>query len=262
MLRQNLATANAKYSGQTAHDPHPILLSAGEASGDMYAARLATALKQRLDVQIFGMGGDQMRAAGADVITDYHEVSVVGITEILSHLPSLIRAMRKLIEAARQENQPSPSSQTSPAFISAWPANSFRSASGNVYYICPQFWAWRPWRANLLRRRFVQALCIFPFEEDFFRGRGVNARFIGHPIVGTVQPTLAREHSPPSTTSDPQQPIITLCRAARWGEISRHLPAMLEACTELRKLAPANYNFVLAVAAGIDLPACAPNTAV
>src|SRR5882724_3504635 len=83
--------------------PIPILLSAGEASGDMYAARLATALKQRLDVQIFGMGGEQMRAAGVDVITDYHDVSVVGITEILSHLPSLIRAMRTLVDAARQK---------------------------------------------------------------------------------------------------------------------------------------------------------------
>ena len=234
--------------------PIPILLSAGEASGDMYAARLATALKQRLDVQIFGMGGEQMRAAGVDVITDYHEVSVVGITEILSHLPSLIRAMRKLIEAARQR-------KPALAILTDFPGFHLRLARKllplgvrNVYYICPQFWAWRPWRANLLRRRFVQALCIFPFEEDFFRGRGVNARFIGHPLVGTVQPTLTREQFAAKHDLDPQQPIVTLLPGSRWGEISRHLPAMLEACTELHKLAPANYNFVLAVATGIDLP--------
>ena len=234
--------------------PIPILLSAGEASGDMYAARLATALKQRLDVQIFGMGGEQMRAAGVDVITDYHEVSVVGITEILSHLPSLIRAMRKLIEAARQR-------KPALAILTDFPGFHLRLARKllplgvrNVYYICPQFWAWRPWRANLLRRRFVQALCIFPFEEDFFRGRGVNARFIGHPLVGTVQPTLTREQFAAKHDLDPQQPIVTLLPGSRWGEISRHLPTMLEACTELHKLAPANYNFVLAVATGIDLP--------
>src|SRR6202158_3349860 len=74
--------------------PIPLLLSAGEASGGMSAARLATALKARADVAIFGMGGPQMRAAGVDIVTDYSEVSVVGITEILSHLPSLIRARR------------------------------------------------------------------------------------------------------------------------------------------------------------------------
>src|ERR671922_900721 len=80
--------------------PIPLLLSAGEASGDMYAARLASALKQRLDLDLFGMGGAQMRAAGVQIITDYSEVSVVGITEVLKRLPSLIRAMRHLVDEA------------------------------------------------------------------------------------------------------------------------------------------------------------------
>jgi lipid-A-disaccharide synthase len=233
--------------------PVPVLISAGEASGDMYAARLATALKQRLDVQIFGMGGDQMRAAGVDVITDYHEVSVVGITEILSHLPSLIRAMRKLVAAARQR-------KPALAILTDFPGFHLRLARKlrplgvrNVYYICPQFWAWRPWRANLVRRRFAQALCIFPFEEIFFRERGVNARFIGHPLVGTVQPSLSRDQFAAKHNLDPRKPIITLLPGSRWGEISRHLPTMLGARNELQKLAPAAYNFALAVAPGIDL---------
>src|SRR5271156_5259276 len=85
--------------------PIPLLLSAGEASGDMYAARLAAALKQRADVSLFGMGGPQMRAAGVETVTDYSEVSVVGITEILSHLPSLVRAMRRLV-AESERRQP------------------------------------------------------------------------------------------------------------------------------------------------------------
>ncbi|HXL22459.1 MAG TPA: lipid-A-disaccharide synthase [Candidatus Dormibacteraeota bacterium] len=234
-------------------NPIPILLSAGEASGDMYAARLATALQQRLNVKIFGLGGDQMRAAGVDIIADYHEVSVVGITEILSHLPSLIRAMRKLVAAARQR-------KPALAILTDFPGFHLRLARKllplgvrNVYYICPQFWAWRPWRANLVRRRFVQALCIFPFEEDFFRERSVNAKFIGHPLVGTVQPTLSREQFAAKHNLDPRNPIITLLPGSRWGEISRHFPTMLESCRELERLAPAAYNFVLAVAPGIDL---------
>ena len=77
--------------------PLPLLLSAGEASGDMYAAHLATALHNRLDVRIFGMGGPLMRSAGVDIVMDYEQVAVVGITEILKHLPSLLRAMDSLV---------------------------------------------------------------------------------------------------------------------------------------------------------------------
>src|SRR5215813_4659918 len=86
--------------------PIALLLSAGEASGDMYTARLATALKQRLDVTLFGMGGPQMRAAGVEIVTDYSEVAVVGITEILKHLPSLLKAMERMVKAA-DERRPS-----------------------------------------------------------------------------------------------------------------------------------------------------------
>src|ERR1700688_1205562 len=173
--------------------PISLLLSAGEASGDMYAARLAAALKQRANVEIFGMGGSQMRAAGVDIVTDYSEVSVVGITEIISHLPSLIRAMRRLVSEAERRK---------PAFaiLTDFPGFHLRLARKlrprgirNVYYICPQFWAWRPWRVNLVRRRFAEALCIFHFEEKFYADAGVPVKFIGHPLVGNVKASLTRE---------------------------------------------------------------------
>src|SRR5271165_7130287 len=173
--------------------PIPLLISAGEASGDMYAARLALALHKRMDVALFGMGGPQMRAAGVDIVTDYSEVSVVGITEILSHLPSLIRAMRHLVsEAERRRPQL--------AILTDFPGFHLRLARKlkarkirNVYYICPQFWAWRPWRVRIVRRRFAEALCIFPFEEKFYADAGVPVKFIGHPLVGNVSATLTRE---------------------------------------------------------------------
>jgi lipid-A-disaccharide synthase len=233
--------------------PIPILLSAGEASGDMYAARLATALRQRADVEIFGMGGEQMRAAGVDVITDYHEVSVVGITEILSHLPSLVRAMRKLVDAARRRKPALAILTDFPGFHLRLARKLLPFAVRNVYYICPQFWAWRPWRANLVRRRFALALCIFPFEEEFFRQRGVAVKFIGHPLVGTVQASLTREEFSAKHGLDARKPIITLLAGSRWSEVARHLPLMLRACRQLEQQTSAKYNFVLAVAPGIDL---------
>src|ERR1700730_1573276 len=145
--------------------PVSLLLSAGEASGDMYAARLATELQKRLDVKIFGMGGAQMRAAGVDVVTDYSEVSVVGITEIVSHLPSLIRAMRRMAAEADRRKPAFAILTDFPGFHLRLARKLKRRGIKNIYYICPQFWAWRPWRVRVVRRRFAQALCIFPFEE-------------------------------------------------------------------------------------------------
>src|SRR5256885_10810089 len=154
--------------------PTQILLSAGEASGDMYAASLASELKKRADVAIFGMGGAQMRAAVVETTTDYSEVAVLGISEILKHLPQLRRAMRNLVSEVR-------SRKPALAILTDFPGFHLRLARKvkllgvrNVYYICPQFWAWRPWRANLVRRRFALALCIFPFEEKFFADAGAG----------------------------------------------------------------------------------------
>jgi lipid-A-disaccharide synthase len=227
--------------------PIPLLISAGEASGDMYAARLAAALQKRLDVRLFGMGGPQMRAAGVDVITDYSEVSVVGITEILSHLPSLIRAMRHLVSEAAKRKPPF-------AILTDFPGFHLRLARKlrphgvrNIYYICPQFWAWRPWRVRVVRRRFAQALCIFPFEEAFFGGAGVPTKFIGHPLVGNVRPTQTREEFCRQHNLDASQPIVAILPGSRHAELAQHMPVLREACALIHAQRPA--QFVLAAAA-------------
>lgn len=227
--------------------PISLLISAGEASGDMYAARLASALQKRLDVSLFGMGGPQMRAAGVEVITDYHEVSVVGITEIIKHLPSLIRAMRRLVsEAARRK----------PAFaiLTDFPGFHLRLARKlrphgvkNIYYICPQFWAWRPWRVRVIRRRFAQALCIFPFEEAFFTKGGVPTKFIGHPLVGNVVASQSREAFCLEHNLDPRQPLVAILPGSRNAELSQHMPVIRAACALIQQQRAA--QFVVAAAA-------------
>jgi len=231
--------------------PIPLLLSAGEASGDMYAARLAIALKKRADVEIFGMGGPQMRAAGVDIVTDYSDVSVVGITEILSHLPSLIRAMRRIVcEAERRK----------PAFaiLTDFPGFHLRLARKlkahsvrNIYYICPQFWAWRPWRVRIVRRRFAQALCIFPFEEKFYGDAGVPVKFIGHPLVGAVHASLDRRAFCRQQSLDPQKPIVTILPGSRAAELRQHLPVIRKACQRIHS--ESQSQFVIAAAPGSNL---------
>ncbi|HLZ13721.1 MAG TPA: lipid-A-disaccharide synthase, partial [Candidatus Acidoferrum sp.] len=113
---------------------------------------------------------------------------------------------------------------------------------------CPQFWAWRPWRANLVRRRFALALCIFPFEEKFFADRGVPVKFIGHPLVGHVRATLSRQEFAAKYGLDPARKTIAILPGSRPGEIARHLPTLLEACRELERRQAGQFNFVLALA--------------
>jgi lipid-A-disaccharide synthase len=213
----------------------------------MYAARLATALRKRMDVALFGMGGPQMRAAGVDVITDYSEVSVVGITEILSHLPSLIRAMRRLVSEAERRKPPF-------AILTDFPGFHLRLARKlrphgirNIYYICPQFWAWRPWRVRIVRRRFAQALCIFPFEEAFFGDAGVRTKFIGHPLVGAVQATQTREEFCRQHNLDPGQPIVAILPGSRHSELAQHMPVIREACQLIQQQRPAQFVIAAAV---------------
>lgn len=228
--------------------PTQILISAGEASGDMYAARLAIALRARADVQLFGMGGARMREAGVDLVADCSEVALVGIVEIAKKYPALRRVWKRLVgEAARRKPRL--------AILTDFPGFHLRLARAlkgqgvsNVYFVCPQFWAWRPWRANLVRRRFVRALCIFPFEEQWYRARGVKADFIGHPLVGNVAAKRTRVEFAAACGLDPNQPIITVLPGSRSGEIAHHMPTLMQACRLILK--ERKVQFVLALAPG------------
>jgi lipid-A-disaccharide synthase len=228
-----------------------LLLSAGEASGDMYAARLTAALKKRADLEIFGMGGAQMRAAGVDVVTDYKEVSVVGITEIVSHLPSLVRAMRHLVAEAERRRPAFAILTDFPGFHLRLARKLKRRGVRNIYYICPQFWAWRPWRARLVRRRFAQALCIFPFEEQFFGSAGVPVKFIGHPLVGEVDASMSRAAFFAMHHLGAHRKMVAILPGSRAAELRQHLPVLREACGHIHREAQA--QFVVAAASGADL---------
>jgi lipid-A-disaccharide synthase len=231
--------------------PIPLLLSAGEASGDMYAARLALALKARADVDIFGMGGPKMRAAGVDIVTDYSEVSVVGITEILSHLPSLIHAMRHIVAEAERRKPVFAILTDFPGFHLRLARKLKRHGVRNIYYICPQFWAWRPWRVRVVRRRFAQALCIFPFEEKFYGDVGVPVKFIGHPLVEAVHASLDRKSFCQKHNLNPEQAMVTVLPGSRKAELRQHLPILHAACAQIHRETRA--QFALAAAPGSDL---------
>ncbi|HEV2522621.1 MAG TPA: lipid-A-disaccharide synthase [Candidatus Acidoferrales bacterium] len=236
--------------------PTQILISAGEASGDMYAARLAAALRARADVRLFGMGGTRMRDAGVEIVADCSEVSLVGIVEIAKKLPALNRVWKRLVnEAARRKPKY--------AILTDFPGFHLRLARAlkqrgvqNIYFVCPQFWAWRPWRANLVRRRFVRGLCIFPFEQEWYRARGVRADFIGHPLVGNVAATRTRAEFAVACGLDANKLIVAILPGSRSGEIAHHMPTLMQACNLIQK--DRTVQFVLALAPGVKQVQIAP----
>ncbi len=236
--------------------PTQILISAGEASGDMYAARLAAALRARADVRLFGMGGTRMRDAGVELVADCSEVSVVGIVEIAKKYPALKRVWKRLLEETARRKPRLAILTDFPGFHVRLARALKRQGVQNVYFVCPQFWAWRPWRANLVRRRFVRALCIFPFEEEWYRARGVKADFIGHPLVGNVAAKRTRAEFAADCGLDASNPILALLPGSRSGEIAHHMPTLMQACRLIQQ--DRKVQFVLALAPGVKRSQIAP----
>src|SRR6266849_6286282 len=230
--------------------PTQILISAGEASGDMHAARLAAALRARADVHLYGMGGTRMREAGVELVADCAEVSLVGIVEIAKKLPALNRVWKRLIGESAQRKPRFAILTDFPGFHLRLALALKRQGVQNIYFVCPQFWAWRPWRANLVRRRFVRGLCIFPFEEEWYRSRGVNVDFIGHPLVGNVAARRTRAEFAAYCGLDASKAIVAVLPGSRSGEITHHMPTLMQACHLIQKAH--KVQFVLAAAQGVN----------
>src|SRR6266478_1496977 len=226
-----------------------ILISAGEASGEMYGALLMEALRRHdPSLEFFGGGGDRMRAAGCQTVVDSRELAVVGILEIFSHLPKIWRLFLKLIAEADKRRPDLAIVIDSPAFNWRVARQMHKRGIPVVYYVCPQFWAWRQGRVRLLRKYVDKALVIFPFEEKFYRDRGVDAEFVGHPLAELSRPAISREEYATHHGLDPLKLWIALMPGSRIKEVRMNLPGMLGSA---QFLGP-EYEFVLPVAATLD----------
>ena len=184
-------------------------------------------------LEFFGVGGDRMRAAGCDTVVDTKDLAVVGITEILSRLPKIWSAYQRLIAEADRRRPDLAIVIDSPAFNWRVARQMKRRDIPTVYYVAPQFWAWRQGRVRLLRDYIDKALVIFPFEEKFYRDRGVDATFVGHPLADLPYPTISREDYAKQFNLDPAQPWITLMPGSRVKEVRMNLPTILESATLL-----------------------------
>jgi lipid-A-disaccharide synthase len=222
-----------------------ILVSAGETSGDRYAAELVTELRRLLpDAEFFGSAGPHMREAGVEPIIRSESLAVLGLLEVVRHIPRIYGEFKTLIREVRRRQPDFAILTDSPDFHIRVAAKLKPMGVPVVWYVAPQFWAWRQWRVHKFRHLVNFLLCIFPFEEQFFRQHGVVTTYVGHPLADTLVSTTTREDLCSRYNLDRSLPIVALLPGSRRGESARHIPHVISAVEQIEAQKPA--NFVLA----------------
>ncbi len=229
-----MMVASAGRGGAGMPNSPTIFISAGEASGEHYGALLIESLKKQLAATgqaalFFGMGGERMVAAGLERVVRSEDMAVMGLTEVLLHLPRIYREFRKLKNAIRAR-------RPSVAVLIDFPEIHFRLAREFhrlgvpvVFFVSPQLWAWKKHRIKLVRKYIRRMLVIFPFEEPFYREQGVKAEFVGHPLADSPLPSIGRQEFAAANGLDAAKTWIGLLPGSRPREIRDHLPEMLQA---------------------------------
>jgi len=229
-----------------------FLLSAGEASGDNYGAQLITALRQLAPgAEFFGMGGESMRAAGFDVLIHANEVAVVGLVEVITHLPAIRRRFKAVVaEAARR--------RPDAAILIDFPDFNLRLA-GELhalgipvfYFVSPQIWAWRTGRVEQIKKYIRKMIVIFPFEQEFYRSHGVDVAYVGHPLAFLRLPEVSREEFVARYKLYPNKQWIALLPGSRKREVHLNLPPLMDAVELLQKEGN-DFEYLLPVASTLD----------
>lgn len=225
-----------------------IMIIAGEASGDMHGAKLAHAIKTRSrDVSLVGIGGSAMRAEGVRLIVDADTISVVGITEVLTRLPTIYRAMGTVRKHLTNRKPDLLILIDFPDFNFHVAATAKKLRIPVLYYISPQIWAWRQNRVKRIKRLVDHMAVILPFEAPFYRKHRVPVSFVGHPLLDSIRPASGH----PSPETDSNGPVIGLVPGSREKEVSTLLPVMLDAARIIKRRIPAA-RFVVSCAQSVN----------
>ncbi|MBP2632356.1 MAG: Lipid-A-disaccharide synthase [Firmicutes bacterium] len=229
-----------------------IMISVGEASGDLHGASIATELKKiRPNVKMFGMGGKAMRKAGVELSHDFADLDVMGFVEVIKNLPRFFRLRDELVEIMKKE-------KPDVLLIIDYPDFNIRLAKCAkelgipiLSYIPPSAWAWRKGRAKSVAKLVNKIASIFPFEAEIYRNAGAEVTFVGHPLLDIVKPSMSKEESYRFFVADPGKPIILLLPGSRKQEITSLLPIMLESAEKILQENP-NCQFFLPAASTIS----------
>jgi lipid-A-disaccharide synthase len=235
-----------------------IMISCGEASGDLYAGALASELYRRMPAaDIFGFGGQRLQAAGGRLVGDYAPLSVTGLTEALRVVPRSFAMLRRLVDTARDLRPHVFVAIDFPDFNFRLMAALRRLGIPIVYYISPQLWAWRPGRMDTMKAHVDQVLVIFPFEQELYARAGVKAEFVGHPLVDLTGAGQERASFLRQLGLVPERPTVALLPGSRRNELDRIMPVLAEALPLIRARVP-DVQFVVAGAPNLPDALFAP----
>jgi lipid-A-disaccharide synthase len=233
-------------------EPLNILIVAGEASGDAHAGALMRELRLRLPhASFFGMGGPRMREAGLEALYDIQEISVMGFSEVLPKLLRILGVLQGLKRAARERSPDLAILVDVPDFNLRLARALKRLAIPVCYFISPTVWAWRPGRIKQIARDVDTMLCILPFEEAYYRERGVMARYVGNPVLDQVPAPAPAPEFRRRLGVDPDRPALALLPGSRNSEVARVLPVMVAAAERLAAGRP-GLQILVPVAPSID----------
>jgi len=239
-------------------DNHPprVMIVTGEASGDMHGANLIKAMRESAPgLRVCGMGGPELLAQGLEPLYDATKLSVVGLSEVFSHLGDIRGALRVLEERLRSEHPELLILIDLPDFNLMMAKRAKRLGIPVFYYISPQVWAWRSGRVRKIKRLVDRLAVILPFEEEFYRQRGMRVDFVGHPLVDTVKAGMSRDEFLESHDLKPDsRPVVGILPGSRSREFRTMLPIFLEAARLLeRDLGPLRWLVPVAATLTDDL---------
>ena len=227
--------------------PKTLFLLSGEPSGEAYAVRVAREFRRRFpDAPMEGIGGQRLKAEGVKLLRDYADISVVGFTEVLSHLPAIRDALSAAKRRVLQDDIGAVVLVDFPEFNFRVGLAARKRGVPVIYYIPPQLWAWRTGRAKTIAKFARGAVVLFPFEETLLRKYGVNAVFAGHPLLDELEPWLEARPDPARFGIPEGKTTIGLLPGSRSGEVSTHLPILLSAAREILRDFP-DVHFALPV---------------
>jgi lipid-A-disaccharide synthase len=213
-----------------------FLVSAGEASGDLYAAGVVSSLARRLPhLSFYGCAGPRLQAAGVEPVIDAASLAVVGLAEVVGHLPRIYGEYRRLGRFAAEHPPVGALLTDSPDFHLRLARQLKRRGVPVYYLVAPQVWAWRQGRVKIIRELVDKLFCLFPFEENWFRARGVDATYIGHPLAYLAKVRSSRAEFFERYQLPRDRRMVVLLPGSRTGEAARHLPTLLESVRELQK---------------------------
>jgi lipid-A-disaccharide synthase len=224
-----------------------IFISAGEASGEHYGTALIPAIRRLMpDAEFFGLGGQRMEALGLRRIVRAEDVAVMGITEVVLHMPRIYGEYRKLKTAIRRDRPDLAILIDFPDVNLSLARHLKRAGVPVLYFVSPQLWAWKKYRIRDVRRYVDRMVVIFPFEEPFYRERKVQATFVGHPLADLPLPATSREAFARENRLDPSKQWIGLLPGSRAKEVRLNLPEMVKAAQVLQQ--SRDYEFLLPLA--------------